>query len=107
MTATLLDRVWDGHVVDSAPGGPDLLYVDLHSLKRVERTGFGEFLFHRWAEADPGFVLDRPEYREAVVLIASPNFGSGSSREHAAWAIQDGGIKAVIVPSFGDIFRQT
>ncbi|HZU16739.1 MAG TPA: 3-isopropylmalate dehydratase small subunit [Candidatus Dormibacteraeota bacterium] len=73
-------------------------------LKRIERSGFGPFLFHDWRRNDPDFVLNRPEYREATVLVAGPNFGCGSSREHAAWSIQDAGFKAVIAPSFGDIF---
>ena len=78
-------------------------------LKRVERSGFGEFLFYDWArdeegELDPHFVLNKPEYAEAVVLVAGPNFGSGSSREHAPWAIEDWGFKAVVAPSFADIF---
>jgi len=78
-------------------------------LKRVERSGFGEFLFFDWAadaegEIDPDFVLNKPEYAEAVVLVAGPNFGSGSSREHAPWALEDWGFRAVIAPSFADIF---
>jgi 3-isopropylmalate/(R)-2-methylmalate dehydratase small subunit len=73
-------------------------------LKRIERTGFGEGLFSAW-RADPGFVLNRPEYSGAKVLVAGPNFGSGSSREHAAWALQDYGFAAVISPRFADIFR--
>ncbi|MDQ1489342.1 MAG: 3-isopropylmalate/(R)-2-methylmalate dehydratase small subunit [Actinomycetota bacterium] len=73
-------------------------------LKRIERTGFGEGLFSAW-RADPGFVLNRPEYAGARVLVAGPNFGSGSSREHAAWALQDYGFAAVISPRFADIFR--
>jgi 3-isopropylmalate/(R)-2-methylmalate dehydratase small subunit len=73
-------------------------------LKRIERTGFGEGLFSAW-RADPGFVLNRPEYSGARVLVAGPNFGSGSSREHAAWALQDYGFAAVISPRFADIFR--
>jgi 3-isopropylmalate/(R)-2-methylmalate dehydratase small subunit len=78
-------------------------------LKRVERSGFGEFLFFDWAadvegELDPDFVLNKPEYAEAVVLVAGPNFGSGSSREHAPWALEDWGFRAVIAPSFADIF---
>lgn len=78
-------------------------------LKRVERTGFGEFLFYDWA-ADgeggmgPEFVLNRPEYQSAVVLVCGPNFGSGSSREHAPWSLQDWGFKAIVAPSFADIF---
>ena len=73
-------------------------------LKRIERTGFGEGLFSAW-RADPEFVLNRPEYEGARVLVAGPNFGSGSSREHAAWALQDYGFAAVISPRFADIFR--
>jgi 3-isopropylmalate/(R)-2-methylmalate dehydratase small subunit len=73
-------------------------------LKRVERTGFGEFLFDSWRK-DPEFVLNRPEYAGATILIAGANFGGGSSREHAVWALEDHGFKAVIAPSFADIFR--
>ena len=73
-------------------------------LKRIERTGFGEGLFSAW-RADPAFVLNRAEYDGAKVLVAGPNFGSGSSREHAAWALQDYGFAAVISPRFADIFR--
>ena len=79
-------------------------------LKRVERTGFGPFLFHDWAydhegELRPDFILNRPQYRSAKVLVSGHNFGSGSSREHAPWALLDWGIQAIIAPSFGDIFR--
>jgi 3-isopropylmalate/(R)-2-methylmalate dehydratase small subunit len=74
-------------------------------LKRVERTGFGEGLFARWRESDPNFVLNRPEFEGASILVAGPNFGTGSSREHAVWALMDHGITAVISPRFGDIFR--
>lgn len=79
-------------------------------LKRVERTGFGEFLFFDWAadkegELDPSFVLNRPDYTDSVILIAGPNFGSGSSREHAPWALEDWGFQAIIAPSFADIFK--
>jgi 3-isopropylmalate/(R)-2-methylmalate dehydratase small subunit len=73
-------------------------------LKRIERTGFGEFLFHDWAK-EPGFELTRPEARGATILVTGRNFGCGSSREHAAWAIQDAGFEVVVAPSFGDIFR--
>ena len=73
-------------------------------LKRVERTGFGEGLFSAWKK-DPAFVLNRPEYRDATVLVAGPNFGTGSSREHAVWALQDFGFRAVVSPRFADIFR--
>jgi len=73
-------------------------------LKRVERTGYGEFLFDEWRQ-DPGFVLNDPRYEGATILLAGHNFGSGSSREHAVWAIEDRGFRAVIAPSFADIFR--
>jgi 3-isopropylmalate/(R)-2-methylmalate dehydratase small subunit len=73
-------------------------------LKRIERSGYGEFLFHDWMK-DPEFELRRPGAEGAVVLIAGRNFGCGSSREHAAWALDDYGIRVVIAPSFGDIFR--
>jgi 3-isopropylmalate/(R)-2-methylmalate dehydratase small subunit len=73
-------------------------------LKRIERSGYGPFLFHDWRQAG-GFVLDDPAYRGATVLVTGPNFGCGSSREHAAWGIQDAGFRAVIAPSFADIFR--
>jgi 3-isopropylmalate/(R)-2-methylmalate dehydratase small subunit len=78
--------------------------VPSDALKRIERTGFGQFLFSQWRE-DPEFVLNKPEHEGAVVLIAGQNFGSGSSREHAPWAIQDYGFGAVIAPSFADIFK--
>ncbi|CAN5794804.1 3-isopropylmalate dehydratase small subunit [soil metagenome] len=74
-------------------------------LKRVERTGFGEGLFSSWRENDKNFVLNRPEFEGASVLVAGPNFGTGSSREHAVWALMDYGFEAVISPRFGDIFR--
>ncbi len=74
-------------------------------LKRIERTGFGEFLFHNWRQEETDFVLERPEFRDAPILVAGPNFGSGSSREHAPWGLQDWGYKVVIAPSFADIFR--
>ena len=78
-------------------------------LKRVERSGFGPFLFYEWAydeegELIPDFILNQPEYGAASVLVSGPNFGSGSSREHAPWSIEDRGFKAVIAPSFADIF---
>ena len=72
-------------------------------LKRIERTGFGEFLFYDWRQ-DPSFELNRPEYDGAKILLTGPNFGCGSSREHAAWALQDYGFEVVVAPSFGDIF---
>jgi 3-isopropylmalate/(R)-2-methylmalate dehydratase small subunit len=73
-------------------------------LKRVERSGFGPFLFDEWRK-DPNFVMNDPRFAGASILIAGPNFGCGSSREHAPWAIEDAGFKAVIAPSFADIFR--
>ena len=73
-------------------------------LKRIERTGFGEFLFWDW-RGEEGFPLDRPEYAGAPILVAGRNFGCGSSREHAPWALEDFGFRAVIAPSFADIFR--
>ncbi len=73
-------------------------------LKRVERTGFGEGLFAAWRK-DPAFVLNRPEYAGATVLVAGANFGTGSSREHAVWALTDYGFRAVVSPRFADIFR--
>jgi 3-isopropylmalate/(R)-2-methylmalate dehydratase small subunit len=74
-------------------------------LKRIERTGFGEFLFFDWRK-DPAFELNQPSAKGARILIAGRNFGCGSSREHAPWALEDYGFDAVIAPSFGDIFRQ-
>ena len=73
-------------------------------LKRIERSGFGPFLFSDW-KRDPEFVLNQPKYAGASVLAAGVNFGCGSSREHAAWALQDAGFTVVIAPSFADIFR--
>jgi 3-isopropylmalate/(R)-2-methylmalate dehydratase small subunit len=74
-------------------------------LKRVERTGFGVGCFSAWRESDPDFVLNRPEFAGASILVTGPNFGIGSSREHAVWALTDYGFRAVISPRFGDIFR--
>ena len=74
-------------------------------LKQVSRTGFGAGLFSAWREADPDFVLNRPQYQGASVLVAGPDFGTGSSREHAVWALQDFGFHVVLAPRFGDIFR--
>jgi 3-isopropylmalate/(R)-2-methylmalate dehydratase small subunit len=73
-------------------------------LKRIERTGFGEFLFFDWMK-DPGFELRRPEYAGARVLVTGRNFGSGSSREHAPWGLQEYGFDVIVAPSFADIFR--
>ena len=73
-------------------------------LKRIEKSGFGPFLFHDW-KREPSFVLNQPQYARASILVAGVNFGGGSSREHAAWALQDAGFRVVIAPSFADIFR--
>jgi 3-isopropylmalate/(R)-2-methylmalate dehydratase small subunit len=78
-------------------------------LKRVERSGFGPYLFYDWvydAENEPvmDFVLNQPEYQEAKVLVSGPNFGCGSSREHAPWSLEDWGFEAIVAPSFADIF---
>jgi 3-isopropylmalate/(R)-2-methylmalate dehydratase small subunit len=74
-------------------------------LKRVTRSGFEDGLFRSWRDADPGFVLNDPRYTGASILVAGPEFGTGSSREHAVWALHDWGCKAVLSPRFGDIFR--
>jgi 3-isopropylmalate/(R)-2-methylmalate dehydratase small subunit len=73
-------------------------------LKRIERTGFGPFAFEDWKK-DPDFVLNNPAYEGAPLMVTGPNFGCGSSREHAPWALEDLGLKAIIAPSFADIFR--
>ena len=79
-------------------------------LKRVERTGFGQFLFNDWrfdeqGNERPDFILNQSGYRDASILVSGRNFGCGSSREHAPWALQDFGIKVIIAPSFADIFH--
>ncbi len=79
-------------------------------LKRIERTGFGKFAFFDWRYLEdgvpnPDFILNRPQYQDASVLVTGRNFGSGSSREHAPWALGEMGFRAVIAPSFADIFR--
>lgn len=79
-------------------------------LKRIERTGFGQYLFHHWrfnqdGTPDTTFILNKPEYAGAEILVAEDNFGCGSSREHAPWAILDYGFRVVIAPSFADIFH--
>ncbi|TMF83947.1 MAG: 3-isopropylmalate dehydratase small subunit [Chloroflexi bacterium] len=73
-------------------------------LKRIERTGFGPFLFYDWRR-NGDFILDRPAYRGASVLVTGANFGCGSSREHAPWSLLEAGFRVVIAPSFGDIFK--
>jgi 3-isopropylmalate/(R)-2-methylmalate dehydratase small subunit len=80
-------------------------------LKRIERTGYGPYLFWDWrmtpdGKARPEFVLNQPRYEGATILVTRENFGCGSSREHAAWALRDFGIRAVLAPSFADIFRE-
>jgi 3-isopropylmalate/(R)-2-methylmalate dehydratase small subunit len=74
-------------------------------LKRITKTGFADGLFRAWRDSDPDFVLNDPRSESASILVAGPEFGTGSSREHAVWALRDWGFKAVVAPSFGDIFR--
>jgi 3-isopropylmalate/(R)-2-methylmalate dehydratase small subunit len=88
-------------VLDRADVDTDQI-IPKQFLKRIERTGFGEFLFFDWLK-DPGFEL---HHQQGRILLAGRNFGCGSSREHAPWALQDYGFDAVVAPSFGDIFRQ-
>src|SRR5664279_2184063 len=81
-------------------------------LKRIERTGYGDFLFFDWRKGtngnpDPEFPLNQPRYKGSEILITGKNFGCGSSREHAAWALSDYGFRAIIAPSFNPIFRGT
>jgi 3-isopropylmalate/(R)-2-methylmalate dehydratase small subunit len=90
-------------VLDRADVDTDQI-VPAEHLKRIERTGFGPFLFAEWRK-DPDFVLNRPEHEGATILLTGPNFGSGSSREHAVWALEDAGFRAIVAPSFADIFR--
>jgi 3-isopropylmalate/(R)-2-methylmalate dehydratase small subunit len=85
------------------------LIIPAQYLKRIERTGYGQFLFYSKrfladGTPNPEFVLNKPQYREGTVLVAGRNFGCGSSREHAPWALQDYGFRVVIAPSFADIF---
>jgi 3-isopropylmalate/(R)-2-methylmalate dehydratase small subunit len=74
-------------------------------LKRITRTGFADGLFEAWRTNEPDFVLNQPQYADASILVAGPDFGTGSSREHAVWALMDGGFRAVISSRFADIFR--
>jgi 3-isopropylmalate/(R)-2-methylmalate dehydratase small subunit len=78
--------------------------IPAQHLKRIERSGFGRFAFEQWRK-DPDFPLNRPEYEGAQILLAGPNFGCGSSREHAPWALEDAGFRVLAAPSFADIFR--
>src|SRR5215510_8714011 len=78
-------------------------------LKRIERTGYGDFLFNDWryhpdGKPNPDFILNAPQYGEATILVAGKNFGCGSSREHAVWALRDYGFRVILAPSFADIF---
>ena len=90
-------------VLDRADVDTDQI-IPKQFLKRIERSGYGEFLFYDWMK-DPAFELRDPAYEGAQILIAGPNFGCGSSREHAAWALEDYGFRVILAPSFGDIFR--
>jgi 3-isopropylmalate/(R)-2-methylmalate dehydratase small subunit len=90
-------------VLDRADVDTDQI-IPKQFLKRIERSGYGQFLFYDWVR-DPDFFLNDPKNRDAPILIAGRNFGCGSSREHAAWALEDFGFRVVIAPSFGDIFR--
>jgi 3-isopropylmalate/(R)-2-methylmalate dehydratase small subunit len=90
-------------VLDRADVDTDQI-VPAEHLKRIERMGFGPFLFAEWRK-DPDFALNRPESQGATILLTGPNFGSGSSREHAVWALEDAGFRAIVAPSFADIFR--
>jgi 3-isopropylmalate/(R)-2-methylmalate dehydratase small subunit len=90
-------------VLDRADVDTDQI-IPKQFLKRIERSGYGEFVFFDWMK-DPGFELRRPEYEGAAILVAGRNFGCGSSREHAAWALEDYGFRAILAPSYGDIFR--
>ena len=90
-------------VLDRADVDTDQI-IPKQFLKRIERSGYGRFLFHDWMK-DDAFELRRPEYEDASILVTGRNFGCGSSREHAAWALEDYGFRVVLAPSFGDIFR--
>src|SRR5215471_8043778 len=95
-------------VLDRADVDTDQI-IPKQFLKRIERTGYGQFLFYDWrylpnGELDPSFPLNDPRYRGASILVAGRNFGCGSSREHAPWALADYGFRAIIAPSFADIF---
>src|SRR5215210_2830346 len=90
-------------VLDRADVDTDQI-IPAQYLKRIERTGFGEFAFEQWRK-DPDFVLNNPAYEGAPIMLAGPNFGCGSSREHAPWALEGLGLRVLIAPSFADIFR--
>jgi 3-isopropylmalate/(R)-2-methylmalate dehydratase small subunit len=103
-------RVHQGKVVPLLRANVDTdQIIPKQFLKRVERSGFGEFVFHDWrrsaeGELDPSFPLNQPRYAGASILVAGRNFGCGSSREHAVWALADFGFHAIVAPAFGDIF---
>lgn len=95
--------------IDAADVDTDQI-IPKQYLKRIERTGFGPFAFAEWryddhGEPRPDFAMNRPEHAGATILLAGRNFGCGSSREHAPWALQDAGFRAIVAPSFADIFR--
>jgi 3-isopropylmalate/(R)-2-methylmalate dehydratase small subunit len=90
-------------VLDRADVDTDQI-IPKQFLKRIERSGYGEFLFFDWMK-DPAFALRQPAARGASILLTGRNFGCGSSREHAAWALEDAGFRAILAPSFGDIFH--
>jgi len=97
---------WTGRMVPLAASDVDTdQIIPSEWLKRISRTGFGEGLFSEWRE-DPAFVLNDPRMAGATILVARENFGVGSSREHAVWALMDYGFRVVVSPRFGDIFRQ-
>jgi 3-isopropylmalate/(R)-2-methylmalate dehydratase small subunit len=98
-------RIVSGHAVplDRSDVDTDQI-IPSDWLKRVERTGFGAGLFSEWRD-DRDFILNKPEFAGATILVAGPNFGTGSSREHAVWALMDYGFEVVVSPRFGDIFR--
>ena len=90
-------------VLDRADVDTDQI-IPAQYLKRIERSGYGPFLFDEWRK-DPNFVLNDERFSGASILLTGPNFGSGSSREHAPWALEDHGFRAIVAPSFADIFR--
>ncbi len=103
-------RVHKGRVVPLHRANVDTdQIIPKQFLKRIERTGFGQFLFYDWRHSqegtpDPSFPLNQPRYAGASIMVTGKNFGCGSSREHAVWALADSGFRAVIAPSFADIF---
>jgi 3-isopropylmalate/(R)-2-methylmalate dehydratase small subunit len=104
-------RIHTGHVYPLYRANIDTdQIIPKQFLKRIERSGFGQFLFYNWRFDDDGnlrqdFSLNDPKYKGASILVAGDNFGCGSSREHAPWAVQDYGFKIIIAPSYADIFK--